>query len=206
MTDHLSSHPMPSSPIEALQRLVIGHQRFRTGTVVERDAKAEVARTSSAQHPFAAVLACMDSRVTPERIFDQGLGDLMCVRVAGHVVSDDVIGSLEFACEVAGTQLLVVLGHTRCGAVTLACAGAPSGNLDAVAREIQPAVDATPVDAARGPSDDAYITAVARKHVELSLTRIRRESALLNSLEQRGTLLLAGALYDVSIGALEFLA
>ena len=205
MTDHVSTDPMPSTPDEALQRLVVGHQRFRAGAVVERDPKAEVARTSLAQHPFAAVLACMDSRVTPERIFDQGLGDLMCVRVAGHAVSGDVIGSLEFACHVVGTQVLVVLGHSRCGAVTLACAGAPGGDLDAVTRKLKPAVDATPLPAARDPSDDVYINSVARKHIDLSLARIRRESALLNSLEQKGALLLAGAFYDVSSGTVEFL-
>jgi len=198
MTDH-----RPATPEQALRRLEQGHQRFRTGALKPRDLSAEVERTAEAQSPTAVVLSCMDSRVTPERIFDQGVGSLLCIRVAGNTVSDEVLGNLEFACEVLGASLILVMGHTRCGAVRAAC--------EAVGQDPAPfheGLMAAAADTAapnpETPLDPDHLAAVARSNVERALAGIRDRSAALRGRESAGTLLLRGALYDVGDGTVSY--
>jgi len=205
MPDSSSATPPPATPDQALERLVIGNQRFRSGDSAPRDEQAEVATTSAAQQPFATVLACVDSRVTPQRIFDQGLGDIVGVRVAGNTVSDAVLASLEFACEAFGTPCLVVLGHTRCGAVARVTEGGQVGHQPGPTDKLRRAVDATSSVDGGASAHDEFTTEVARKNVALTVADIRDESPVLAALEQQGGLLITGALYDVATGAVVFL-
>ena len=166
----------------SLQALKDGNNRFINASQVVRDLNAQVDATSSGQYPFATVLHCIDSRVSAEHIFDQGIGDLFSIRIAGNFVNEDILGSMEFACKLAGTKVLVVLGHTSCGAIKGACDHARMGNLTALINKIEPAVDAvtTPDDESiRNSSNISFVNSVAAKNVEMTLTDIRKKSEIL---------------------------
>jgi len=196
------------TPDTALARLRDGNQRFQGKRMEARDLAVQVAATKGGQWPFAAVLGCIDSRVPPELVFDQGIGDLFSVRIAGNFANDDILGSLEFACKVAGSKLVLVLGHRHCGAIKGACDGVELGNLTSMLANLQPAVRGVsePSDAAqRNSSNASFVHAVALHNVELTLERIRERSPLLREMEQNGEIAIAGALYDVESGAVEFL-
>ncbi|MDP6538333.1 MAG: carbonic anhydrase [Planctomycetota bacterium] len=189
------------TPDEALERLVEGHRRFLEARPLGRDLAAERRSGADGQRPFAAVLGCVDSRVTPETIFDQGLGALMAVRVAGNVVNDDGVASLEFACAVAGARLVVVLGHTRCGAVRGAADGVELGRLGGLLEKLQPALEAA---AGEGEADrEAFLSGATRTNVQLGLGELRERSGVLSDLEREGRIRLVGAVYDVVTGGLE---
>ena len=189
------------TPADAVARLRDGNQRFVAGRPTPRDWPAAVAATAGGQHPFAAVLGCMDSRVPTEAVFDQGLGDVFGVRVAGNVVNDDELGSLEYAAKV-GVTVIVVLGHTRCGAVQGAIDAVRLGHLTGLVAKIEPAVAAARCRDAR---DDACVTRVAEQNVRQSMREIRERSALLAKALDAGTLRLIGAMYDVATGRVTFL-
>lgn len=196
------------TPGEARELLEAGNARFREGRCERRDLLAQVHATRAGQWPFAAVLGCIDSRTPAELIFDCGIGDVFNVRVAGNVVNDDVLGSLEFACVAAGAKLVVVLGHTGCGAVEGACDGVELGHLTALLGKIRPALDrvAEPSDAAERRSANAtFVTAVARANVERTIVDLTRRSEVLHDLRAAGAIEIAGAMYDVASGAAEFL-
>ncbi len=196
------------TPARALQRLREGNARFRTNRGTERDLLRQVAETRSGQWPFAVVLGCIDSRVAPELIFDQGLGDIFSVRVAGNVANDDVLGSLEFACRFAGAKLVLVLGHLGCGAVQGACGEVQLGHLTALLERITPAIELTRQQGRAGePSaaSDRFVGAVALNNVHLTLAAIRERSPVLSALIADGDVGLAGGMYDVQTGAVEFL-
>ena len=189
------------TPAAAIERLQQGNRRFVTNAMKPRDWSAKVVATASGQYPFAAILGCMDSRAPIEIAFDQGIGDVFGVRVAGNVVNEDELGSLEYAASV-GAKLIVVLGHTSCGAVKGAIEGVKMGNLTQLLEKIRPAV------AAAGCSDakhDHCVTKVATENVRLALTQIRERSPYLAQQIAAGKVGLVGALYDVGTGEVTFL-
>ena len=196
------------SPAKALELLQEGNQRFIAKQQVERDLNLQVDQTSTGQFPFATVLSCIDSRVPAELVFDQGIGDIFSVRIAGNFVNTDILGSMEFASKLAGTKLILVLGHTACGAVKGACDHAELGNLTAMLGNIAPAVEAItePADAAdRTSANIDFVNAVGTKNVELTIERIREESPVLAEMEQAGEIQIVGGMYDIATGKVNFL-
>lgn len=196
------------SPEKALELLKEGNQRFTAKQQVNRDLALQVEQTSSGQYPFATVLSCIDSRVPAEIVFDQGIGDIFSARIAGNFVNSDILGSMEFACKLAGTKLILVLGHTACGAVKGACDHAELGNLTGMLENLSPAVNAItePSDPAqRTSANSAFVNAVGTKNVELTIARIREESAVLAEMEQAGEIQIVGGMYDLSTGKVNFL-
>ena len=189
------------TPAAAIERLAEGNRRFVANLTKQRDWPAQVATTASGQYPFAAVLGCMDSRAPIEILFDQGLGDVFAVRVAGNVVNDDELGSLEYAVKV-GAKLIVVLGHTSCGAVKGAIDGVQLGNLTGLLAKIQPAVAAA---GCKDAKDAGCVTKVADANVRVALDEIRTKSPYLTQHFDAGTVGLVGALYDVTTGKVTFL-
>lgn len=189
------------TPAAAVERLQEGNRRFVANAMKPRDWTAKVVATATGQYPFAAVLGCMDSRAPVEIAFDQGLGDVFAVRVAGNVVNDDELGSLEYATHV-GAKLIVVLGHTRCGAVKGAIEGVELGNLTALLAKIRPAVDAAHCHDAK---NEQCVTDVAVANVRLALEQIRAKSPYIAKQVDAGSVGLVGALYDVATGQVTFL-
>ncbi|MEO6039042.1 MAG: carbonic anhydrase family protein [Saprospiraceae bacterium] len=192
------------SPEMALQLLRNGNLRFINNLKLHRNLLEQVNETSEGQHPFAVVLGCIDSRISAELVFDQGLGDIFSVRVAGNVVNEDVVGSLEFACKVAGAKIVLVLGHTRCGAVKGACDGLELGNLTALLHKIKPAVINTDITAFNPMDEHAFVNAVAEKNVHHVMDEICQASEILNTMVQNGEIGIAGGMYDVETGRVEF--
>lgn len=196
------------TPASAQQMLIDGNSRFQENKKLDRDLIAQVKDTSTGQYPFATILSCIDSRVSAELIFDQGVGDIFSARVAGNFVNKDILGSMEFACKLAGTKLIVVLGHTACGAVKGACDDAKLGNLTSMLENIKPAVKAVvePSDASqRNSSNIDFVNSVAVKNVELTMERIKAESEVLAEMERYGEIAIVGAMYDIHTGAVTFM-
>jgi len=190
------------TPAAAVDKLKKGNARFIGQTMKTRDWHAKIEATAPGQYPFAAILACMDSRTPIEIVFDQGIGDVFGIRIAGNIVNEDELGSMEYAASV-GTKLFVVLGHTSCGAVKGAIDDAKLGNLTGLLAKIRPSV------AASGPGtskDDAYVTKVAQANVQQSIKEIRAKSPTLKAQLDAGTIGLVGAMYDISTGQVTFLA
>jgi carbonic anhydrase len=195
------------TPEKALDFLKEGNQRFQQNLKANRNLLEQVNDTSDGQFPFATILSCIDSRVSAELVFDQGLGDIFSVRIAGNFVNIDILGSMEFACKLAGTKVIVVLGHTSCGAIKGACDDAKLGNLTAMLSKIKPAVNsiAEPKEAGlRNSKNLDFVDNVSKKNVELSIERIREESPVLAEMENNGEIKIVGAMYDINTGAVEF--
>jgi carbonic anhydrase len=195
------------TPQLSLESLKDGNLRFQNGTVLARNLVEQIKDTSKGQFPFATVLHCIDSRVSAELLFDQGIGDIFSVRIAGNFVNEDILGSMEFACKLAGTKLIVVLGHTSCGAVKGACDHARLGNLTALIKKIEPAVEAVKEpqdDALRNSSNLEFVNNVAAKNVQMSIQNIRRNSPVLAEMENNDEIIIVGAMYDVSNGYVSF--
>ena len=196
------------SPAKALELLKEGNQRFTAKQQVERDLNLQVEQTCTGQFPFATVLSCIDSRVPAELVFDQGIGDIFSVRIAGNFVNSDILGSMEFASKLAGTKLILVLGHTACGAVKGACDHAELGNLTGMLDKIAPAVEAVTEPAAAADRTSAnidFVNAVGAKNVTLTIERIREESPVLAEMEQAGEIQIVGGMYDIATGQVSFL-
>lgn len=209
MKAHTKETQAAMTPESSLQALKDGNQRFINASQLVRDLNAQVDATSMGQYPFATVLHCIDSRVSAEHVFDQGIGDLFSIRIAGNFVNEDILGSMEFACKLAGTKVLVVLGHTACGAVKGACDHARMGNLTTLINKIEPAVDAVelPVDESmRNSSNIGFVNSVASKNVEMTLSNIRNKSEILNQMEASGDLIIIGGMYDIADGKVTFYA
>lgn len=185
------------SPEEAFLLLKAGNERFISGKSLSRDYANEISETAGDQFPFAAILGCIDSRATAEQLFDQGIGDLFITRIAGNIVNEDVLGSLEYACFVAGAKLILVLGHTACGAVTAATQRVEMGNITALLSKITPVVDRL--------GENVAVDLVAEQNVLHSMDRIRLESSILKEMEQEGKILIKGAMYDVASGKVSFM-
>ncbi|MDG1961837.1 MAG: carbonic anhydrase family protein [Flavobacteriaceae bacterium] len=207
MKAHTRETQNAMTPALAQEELVAGNQRFLNKTQIERDLLAQVQDTTSGQYPFATILSCIDSRVSAELVFDQGVGDIFSVRIAGNFVNEDILGSMEFASKLAGTKLIVVLGHTSCGAVKGACDHARLGNLSALIQKIEPAVAAvsSPEEAdLRTSANLDFVNAVAKKNVEMTIDNIRNQSEVLKELEDMGDIKITGAMYDIATGAVTF--
>ena len=192
---------------KSLQYLKEGNQRFQNNLKANRNLLEQVNDTSEGQFPFATILSCIDSRVSAELVFDQGLGDIFSVRIAGNFINEDILGSMEFACKLAGTKLLVVLGHTSCGAIKGACDDVKMGNLTKLIEKITPAVDAVtePVDSnERNSKNSDFVDAVSKKNVELAIERIHAESPILSEMEKKGEIMIIGAMYDINTGEVIF--
>ena len=194
------------SSASALKELKDGNQRFVEKKQLNRDLMQQVSETSNGQFPFATILSCIDSRVSSELIFDQGIGDIFSVRIAGNFVNEDILGSMEFACKLAGTKLVLVLGHTACGAVKGACDRARLGNLTTLINKIEPSVEAVkePEDVSlRNSSNIDFVNEVAAVNVKMTIENIRVKSQVLKELEDAGEIQIIGGMYDIKTGAVE---
>jgi len=198
--------PADISPAMALKRLKEGNFRFINNFQDNKDLLRMVNVTRNGQWPFAAILSCMDSRTSAELIFDQGLGDIFSVRIAGNVITDDVLGSLEYATAVAGSKLIVVLGHSNCGAIKGACDGVELGHLTALLARVHPAVMMEEsVKENRNSSNNEFVQAVARLNVRHSAHLILQHSPVISALVEKGSTGIVPAMYDVSTGKVSFL-
>jgi len=193
------------TPEKALQLLKEGNQRFENNSMADRNLLEQVADTSTGQFPFAVILSCIDSRVSAEIIFDQGVGDIFSVRIAGNFVNEDILGSMEFACKLAGSKLIVVLGHSSCGAVKGACDDAKLGNLTGMLSKLKPAVDAVTEPSENRNSQNAeFVSKVAHANVDLTIAKIKEQSPVLKEMLENGEIGIVGGMYDVSSGKVEF--
>ena len=197
------------NPNSAITLLKEGNTRFVDNKKSDRDLISQVKQTTSGQYPFATILSCIDSRVSAELVFDQGVGDIFSARVAGNIVNEDILGSMEFACKLAGTKVIVVLGHTSCGAVKGACDDAKLGNLTILLHKIKTAVKATeePSDKGlRNSKNIAFVNEVAEKNVQLTIEDIRSLSPVLKEMEDNGEIAIVGAMYDIADGKVHFMS
>jgi carbonic anhydrase len=193
------------TPQQALQILKDGNERFVNNLKVNRNLLQQVNETRDGQWPFAVVLSCIDSRTGAELVFDQGLGDIFSIRIAGNVVNDDIIGSMEFGCKVAGAKIIVVLGHSKCGAVKGACDSVQLGKLTGLLDKIQPAIEEeqeTKIN--RTSSNHDFVEHVAEINVHLNMKMILDKSPILKEMVDKGEIGLVGAMYDVAIGKVDF--
>ncbi len=207
MKAHTKETQATMTPDKSLETLKAGNKRFQNNLKSERNLVEQVHDTSKGQYPFATVLSCIDSRVSSELIFDQGIGDIFSARIAGNFVNDDILGSMEFACKLAGTKLVVVLGHTACGAVKGACDDAKLGKLTGMLDKIKPAVKAVsePQEPSqRNSSNIDFVNDVARKNVELTIAKIKSDSEVLAEMERNGEIKIVGGMYDINTGAVTF--
>ena len=207
MKAHTKETQATMTPDKALNFLREGNVRFQNNLKANRNLLEQVNDTSDGQFPFATILSCIDSRVSAELVFDQGLGDIFSVRIAGNFVNEDILGSMEFGCKLAGTKLVVVLGHTACGAVKGACDDAKLGNLTSMLAKIKPAVEAVkePQDASlRNSSNSEFVDNVSEKNVQLTIDRIMKESDVLAEMQRNGEIKIVGAMYDINTGAVNF--
>lgn len=194
------------TPALALRLLRNGNLRFANNLKFNRDILQEISDTKDGQHPFACVLSCMDSRFAPTQIFDQGLGDMFTVRVAGNVLNSDIVGSMEYACKVAGSKIVLVLGHTRCGAVKGACDDVRMGQLSGLLDKIRPAIERTPRPSHMNGNFQHYVDTVAANNVHIVIDQIAAESEILRDMVEAGELAIVGGMYDVETGRVEFFA
>ncbi len=207
MKAHTSETQLTMTPDKALNFLKEGNERFQNNLKANRNLLQQVNATAEGQFPFATILSCIDSRVSAELVFDQGLGDVFSIRIAGNFVNEDILGSMEFASKLAGTKVIVVLGHTSCGAIKGACDHARLGNLTALIKKIEPAVDAVekPLEAElRNSSNLEFVNAVSKKNVEMTLVNIRERSEIIKEMEDNAEIKIIGAMYDIATGVVEF--
>ena len=207
MKAHTRETQATMTPLKSLQYLKEGNMRFQNNLKANRNLLEQVNDTSDGQFPFATILSCIDSRVSAELVFDQGLGDIFSVRIAGNFVNEDILGSMEFACKLAGTKLIVVLGHTSCGAVKGACDNAQLGNLTQMLEKIKPAVALvkTKPEEKRDSSNEPFVDEVARQNVKLSVEGIKTKSPVLREMMELNEIDIVGALYNVSTGEIEMI-
>jgi len=207
MKAHTKETQAIMTPEKSLQCLKEGNKRFQNNLRANRNLIEQVKDTSKGQYPFATVLSCIDSRVSSELIFDQGMGDIFSARIAGNFVNDDILGSMEFACKLAGTKLIVVLGHTACGAVKGACDNAKLGKLTGMLEKIKPAVKAVnlPEDEnLRNSSNIEFVNNVAAKNVQLTINKIITDSDVLAEMQKTGEIKIIGGMYDIQTGVVKF--
>lgn len=195
------------TPDQAVQLLRDGNKRFVENTKINRNLMEQVNQTSDGQYPFATILSCIDSRVSAELVFDQGIGDIFSIRIAGNIVNKDILGSMEFASKVAGTKAIVVLGHTNCGAVKGACDGVELGNLTHLLDKITPAmdlIDEPKEKSLRNSKNIDFVDAVANANVDRTVEMIRKNSPILAEMEQAGAIKIVSGMYDIQTGVVTF--
>lgn len=188
------------SPNRAVEMLKEGNQRFLDKNVQDRDLHLQVSQTSSGQFPYAVVLSCIDSRVPVELVLDQGVGDIFSARVAGNIINEDILGSIEYACGVAGSKAILVLGHTKCGAVTAACKDVELGNITALLSKVKPAIANIKLR-----DGEVEVEEVTKANVHQSIKEIREKSSILADLETEGKIKIVGAVYHVEDGRVSYL-
>ena len=193
------------TPQMALEYLKEGNARFLNNLKASRNLLKQVNQTSDGQFPFAAVLSCIDSRTSAELIFDQGLGDIFSIRIAGNVLNDDILGSMEYACGVANSKIIVVLGHSKCGAIIGACSNYTGGYLTGLLSKIKPAIDLetyTKID--RNGDNIRFVNSVSEINVQLTMEQVRQKSSLLRDLEKEGKIMIIGGFYEIETGEVSF--
>jgi len=194
------------TPDQIIEAMRLGNERFRKGQRSRQEEYLAQQRASAkGQYPAAVILSCIDSRAPAEMIMDLGIGDVFNARVAGNVANEDILGSMEFACQVAGAKVILVMGHTACGAIKGAIDHVQLGNLTGLLAKIQPAVDATSYQGERSAKNYAFVDAVARKNVELTMAEIHSRSAVIAALETKGTVKIAGSMYNLETAEVAFL-
>lgn len=193
------------TPEKAIEILKMGNERFVNNLKANRNLLQQVNETSDGQHPFAVILSCIDSRTSAELIFDQGLGDIFSIRIAGNILNEDILGSMEFACKIAGAKAVIVLGHSKCGAIKGACDNVEMGNLTALLTKIRPAVDdELIIKENRNSSNAEFVEKVAVINVKRTVKAIMERSPILNEMIKTGELDLLGGMYDVETGVVTF--
>lgn len=192
------------TPDAALQMLKDGNQRFVDAKPVSRNLLEQVKATAQKQYPYAVILSCIDSRVPAEIVFDQGIGDFFSVRLAGNITDVDVLGSMEFACKITGAKLIVVMGHSNCGAIKGAIDDAKLGNLTELLAKIKPAVDETKTDGERTSKNHEFVENVSKQNVLDVMKQIREKSPVLDEMIKNGEVKLVGGMYDLETGKVEF--
>ena len=205
MRTHTAETQATMTPEKAVQFLKEGNIRFQNNLKANRNLLQQVNETSDGQFPFATILSCIDSRVSAELVFDQGLGDIFSIRIAGNFVNDDILGSMEFACKVAGSKLILVLGHTNCGAIKGACDDVKLGNLTTLLSKLKPAVEAVQdVPGDRNSSNPEFVQRVADMNVDITIENIKKLSPVLNEMCDRDEIAIIGGIYDVHTGEVRF--
>lgn len=211
--DILVSEPLSAEqqaklkPIEVLERLKSGNKAFVEDNLTIRNTTERVRKASLGQYPKAVILSCLDSRVPVEDVFHSGIGNLFVARVAGNVVNDDILGSLEYACKVSGAKVVLVLGHEYCGAIKSAISDVKLGNITTLLDKIQPAVKEAGLTfkGDKTASNEAFVEAVCNANVLLAIDQVRKRSSILKEMEQKGEILIVGAVYNMKTGRVEFL-
>lgn len=206
MKAHTKETQSTMTPEKALEFLKEGNKRFQNNLKANRNLLEQVNDTRDGQFPFAVILSCIDSRVSAELVFDQGLGDIFSIRIAGNFINDDILGSMEFGCKVAGSKLIVVLGHTSCGAVKGACDHVELGYLTKMLDNIQPAINAVKRDYSdKSSANKEFVQEVAINNVNLTVKAITEKSSVLKEMVDNNEIKIIGAMYDVSTGAVDFM-
>ncbi len=194
------------SPNYVLQRLKDGNNRFINGSLTKRDHTVQIRKSIKAQYPKAIILGCVDSRVPVEDVFDLGLGDVFVARVAGNFTNSDILGSMEYACKVAGSKLVMVLGHEHCGAIKSAIDGADMGNITSMLSNLNPALEmSSNFNGQKNSKNPAFVQKVCENNVRLTVEKIREDSTILREMEDSGQIIIVGGVYDMDSGAVMFL-
>ncbi|MEQ9100843.1 MAG: carbonic anhydrase family protein [Imperialibacter sp.] len=205
MKAHTKETQSTMTPAKALAFLKEGNQRFQNNLKANRNLLEQVNDTSEGQWPFAVILSCIDSRVSAELVFDQGLGDIFSVRIAGNFVNEDILGSMEFACKIAGSKLVVVLGHSKCGAIKGVCDNVTMGNLTALMSKLKPAADAVKEPAEnRNSGNSEFVENVAAMNVRMTMKNVKDRSPILKEMFDKGEIGIVGGMYDVETGIVRF--
>lgn len=206
MRTHTKETQQVLTPDLIIEILKKGNERFVNNIKTNRNLLEQVNETSTAQYPFAAILSCIDSRTSAELIFDQGLGDIFSIRIAGNILNEDILGSMEFACKIAGSKLIVVLGHTNCGAVIGACDDIKLGHLTTLVNKIKPSIEIeTQTLSERNGRNIKFVQNVTVNNVKLAVEGIRRRSPILSEMENDNKIKIIGGMYDVETGIVKFL-
>ncbi len=205
MWTHTKESQDKITPQKALEFLKEGNLRFNNNLKTDRNLLRQVNQTSEGQFPFATILSCIDSRTSAELIFDQGLGDIFSIRIAGNVLNEDILGSMEYACDIAKSKIIVVLGHTNCGAIISACNNVEVGHITFLLRKIKPAIESeVTVIKERNGNNVNFVNNVCINNINLSIKQIREQSIILRNLEKNGDIILIGGLYSVETGVVRF--
>lgn len=205
MKAHTKESQAITTPQTALQTLKEGNERFIKGKRADRDLLLQIRETSSGQYPFAVILSCIDSRTSSELIFDLGMGDAFNARIAGNFINEDILGSMEFACKVAGAKVVLVLGHTKCGAIKGACDNVELGNLTALISKLRPAVEAVKEPKEnRTSSNSDFVENVSSMNVKLTIDAIKKRSSILAEMHAKKEIDIVGGMYSVDTGEVKF--
>jgi len=205
MRTHTKETQDSLTPDLALEILKEGNERFVNNIKAHRNLLEQVNETSTGQFPFATILSCIDSRISAELIFDQGLGDIFSIRIAGNILNEDILGSMELACKISGSKLIVVLGHTRCGAIESACNNISMGNITVLLNKIQPAIDQEiQTREGRNGKNEIFVRNVTINNINLTTKKIREQSKLLAGMEENKQIKIISGLYDVDTGKVFF--